>query len=121
MLLQLAKQTAKKRAKRSAKTSVVKVPQAHGGALQVGNPGNKGGTGRPPNWLKDWCDELLANDKAKKQVEEILQDKDHQAYHQMWKAVSDRAAGKPGLSLEVKGEIIHKHQIWKFGDNEVTF
>lgn len=25
------------------------IPQPHGGALRNGNPGNKGGTGRPPN------------------------------------------------------------------------
>lgn len=30
----------------------LQIVQAHGGSLQVGNPGNKGG-GRPPNWLKE--------------------------------------------------------------------
>lgn len=120
---QLASPVAKRKpSKRAAKTAIARIPQKHGGALLAGGvPGNKGGTGRPPNWLRDWCDELLANEKAKQQVEEILQDKDHQAYHQMWKAVSERAAGKPSMSLEVKGEVTHKHQIWKFGDNEVAF
>ena len=51
------KKTATKRTKRPAKRSVAAsavplVPQPHGGALQVGNPGNAGGTGRPPNALR---------------------------------------------------------------------
>lgn len=25
------------------------------------------------------------------------------------------------LKAELSGEVIHKHQIWKFGDNEVAF
>jgi hypothetical protein len=29
-----------------------KVPQEHGGSLQVGNPGNAGGTGRPPSQIR---------------------------------------------------------------------
>jgi hypothetical protein len=28
------------------------VPQPHGGALKVGNPGNRGGTGRPPSEIR---------------------------------------------------------------------
>lgn len=96
---------AKKKAtkKTAAKTAVVTTPnepalvtQAHGGSLLTGGvPGNAGGTGRPPNWLKDWCDELLASEKSKEQVKEILEDKTHSAYHQMWKAVAERAHGKP--------------------------
>jgi len=34
------------------KSSVELKPQKHGGALQVGNPGNKGGPGRPPSELR---------------------------------------------------------------------
>jgi hypothetical protein len=62
-------------------------------------PGNKGGTGRPPNWLRDWCDDLLAKPENKEQVELILGDRDHAAYSQMWKAVADRAHGKPAQSI----------------------
>lgn len=73
-------------------------PGNHGGRLLTGNPGNKGG-GRPPNWLRDWCDDLLANETSKKQVEEILQDKSHPAFAQMWRSVGDRAHGKPPQSV----------------------
>lgn len=47
--------TAKKKASRrksSGKTSVPLIAQPHGGALQVGNPGNKGG-GRPRSHVRD--------------------------------------------------------------------
>lgn len=36
----------------SGKRSVRLRKQKHGGALQVGNPGNKGGTGRPPSQIR---------------------------------------------------------------------
>lgn len=39
--------------KTSAKTSAPLVPQPHGGALQVGNPGNVGGPGRPPSAIRE--------------------------------------------------------------------
>lgn len=40
--------------KTPVKTSdVTTVIQPHGGALQVGNPGNVGGTGRPPNAIRE--------------------------------------------------------------------
>ena len=38
--------------KTSGKPSVQMVPQPHGGALQVGNPGNSGGSGRPPSVVR---------------------------------------------------------------------
>lgn len=85
---------------------MVKIPQPHGGALNAGGtPGNKGGTGRPPNWLKEWCDDLLADADAKAQVEAILKDNKHQAYATMWKAVAERAHGKPKETVEHTGAI----------------
>lgn len=38
--------------KTSVKTPAL-VPQPHGGALQRGNPGNRGGTGRPPSAIRE--------------------------------------------------------------------
>jgi hypothetical protein len=68
--------------------------------------GNRGGTGRPPNWLREFCDNLLASPKCKRQVKEILEDKSHPAFATMWKAVSDRAHGKPEQTLEHSGTIV---------------
>lgn len=42
-----------RKAKTSGQTPVV--PQQHGGALQVGNPGNVGGPGRPPSAIRELC------------------------------------------------------------------
>jgi len=67
-------------------------------------PGNKGGTGRPPNWLKDFCDELLADPKCKQQVRDVLEDASHPAYAQMWRHVSDRAHGKPVQPVVESGD-----------------
>jgi len=61
--------------------------------------------GRPPNWLKEWCDELLSDETTKSQVRAILKDKDHPAFRAMWNAVADRAHGKPKESLEVTGKL----------------
>jgi hypothetical protein len=48
-----SKRTKAKRSKKAARpgTRATLVPQDHGGALQVGNPGNRGG-GRPPSELR---------------------------------------------------------------------
>lgn len=96
-------------ARQQAAKTPVKTPvkQPHGGAiLQGGNPGNKGG-GRTPNWLKDWCDELLAKKESKAQVQAVLADSTHTAYASMWKAVADRAHGRPKETIEHQGEIKH--------------
>ena len=67
------------------------------------HPGNTGGkkgrSGRRPDWLKQFCDDLLADEAAKAQVTAILRDKDHAAFPTMWKALADRAHGKPKESL----------------------
>ena len=64
------------------------------------------GKGRPPNWLREFCDDLLADPKCKAQVKAILQDKAHPAFAQMWKAVSERAHGKPEQQVEHAGELV---------------
>jgi len=84
-------------------TAVEQVPQPHGGALNVGGtPGNKGGSGRPPNWLRDKCDELLCAPECVAQVTAILENKDHPAFPTMWKALADRAYGKPTERIETE-------------------
>lgn len=83
------------------------IPGKHGGRLNLGGtPGNKGG-GRRPDWLKDWCDDLLAKQESKAQVEAVLGNAKHPAYASMWKAVADRAHGRPKETVEHQGEIKH--------------
>lgn len=80
---------------------MAKVVQPHGGALNAGGtPGNAGGTGRPPNWLKDFCDELLHDPKTQAAAKRILA-KPSVLFPAMWKAVADRAHGKPTETKDV--------------------
>lgn len=92
-----AKRSVTKSAKPSAKPSARKgVPQPHGGMLVPGAGGGpQPGSGRPPNEFKEWCKALLDDATNREQVEKILGDKDHPAFKEMWKAIADRAHGKP--------------------------
>lgn len=100
------------------KTRLVKQP--HGGALKQGNTV---GVGRPPDWLKRQADELLADPASWSQVENILKDNKHAAFHHMWKALADRAHGKPTESIELTGKDGGPVQVqeWSFGKRKVTF
>lgn len=72
------------------------------GAHPKNTGGKKGRSGRKPDWLKKFCDDLLADPTSKKQVKEILQDKNHPAFAAMWSRVADRAHGKPGQSVTLE-------------------
>lgn|SRR5574341_1808029 len=63
--------------KTPAKTPVI-VPQSHGGALQVGNPGNVGGAGRPSSALRE---RLRGSFQERVKVLEEIAD-DHEAHAQ---------------------------------------
>lgn len=69
------------------------VPGAGGGAQP--------GAGRPKNEFKEWCAGLLDDKKNRKQVEEILSDKNHPAYATMFRTIADRAHGKPKETIDV--------------------
>jgi hypothetical protein len=85
----------------------VTVAGRNGGRLLAGGkPGNKGGTGRPPNWLREFCDSLLASPKCKAAVRAILSDANHPAFATMWKAAGDRAHGKAEQPLQHSGTIV---------------
>jgi hypothetical protein len=57
--------------------------------------------GRPPDWLKAFCDSALADQRTRKVVTEILHDSEHPAVVAMWKAVADRAHGRPMQSMKL--------------------
>jgi hypothetical protein len=82
------------------------VPGRNGGRLLAGGKvGHKGAGGRPPEWFKELCRDMIASPKARKAVTAILGDPDHPHFASMWKAVSERGYGKP----EQKIETIHRH------------
>lgn len=95
--------TAKKTAKAPA---LVSQPGGRGALLTGGVPGNAGGTGRPPNWLKQWCDDMLADPAARVALQRALQGEDVPATTlTAWKLVSERAHGKPLQAVELSGEV----------------
>jgi hypothetical protein len=51
----------------------------HGGTLRIGNPGNKGGTGRPPNAFRHFCQEVLADPNTRKAIRKIARSSDNPA------------------------------------------
>lgn len=98
---------AEKTAKKTAKSP------RNGAEIPLGNhPGNTGGkkgrSGRKPDWIKAFCDNLLADPKAQQQVKEILQDKNHAAFSRMWVALADRAHGRPKETVDInKTEVVY--------------
>jgi hypothetical protein len=85
--------------------------------------GKKGRSGRKPDWLKQFCDDLLADKTAQGQIRAILHNKDHPAFSTMWKAVADRAHGKPTAAVELSGSQGSPIpvQIWRIGNREIRF
>lgn len=99
-----------------------KIAQPHGGSLNAGGtPGNRGGAGRPPNWLKEWCEDQLASPAVRKAVERVLRDHRHPGFVAMWKAVADRAAGKPQVSVEVSNDPQRKGHAFIVNGQRIEF
>jgi hypothetical protein len=57
------------------------------------------GPGRPPNEHIEWCRRLVSDPASEAAVEAVLRDKSHPAFATMWRAVSERAYGKPAQPL----------------------
>ena len=87
----------------SVPTSVM--PGRFGGTLRRGGGNPKRTGGRKPDWLREFCDSLLASTKTKAAVKAILADKDHPAFAAMWKAVGERGHGKPSQQVQHAGEV----------------
>lgn len=84
------KPKAKTSVESSGPTEVELVPQPHGGALQVGNPGNRGG-GRPPDEWKALLAKLSSRAKTVGALGRILRDPDHQHFANAFKYVNSRS------------------------------
>ncbi len=81
------------------------VPQAHGGALRVGNPGNKGGTGRPPDAWKEACRNALSRADFLTIAERVLKDPKHPAWLGAAKFLAEHGHGKPAQPVDVGGSV----------------
>lgn len=89
------------------------------GAHRQNTGGKKGRSGRKPEWLRDWCDDLLADPTSREQVEAILHDAKHPAFATMWTRVAERAHGKPREHVEHTGTVRHEHRVMKWGNVEI--
>lgn len=69
-----ARSRTKKRRKTPPKTpnGELRVPAHGNGALKTGNPGNKGGTGRPPNAFQNFVDEVASHPELQRKVRTVL-------------------------------------------------
>lgn len=90
----LAPKTAKKTPK------LIPQPKGKGALLSGGLEGNKGGTGRPPNWFKEFCEDLLASPDVKKQMEQVAKDKKHPQFSNLLKLIADRGVGPVPTKVE---------------------
>lgn len=90
-----------------ARPPKVRHPKTNGGRLYAGGvPGHRGGGGRPPNWLKQFCDDLLADPKVQDVVRRALYGEEIPATTvALWRAAADRAQGKPKEFVEHAGEV----------------
>lgn len=89
--------------KQTAKKTPLETPSRksyRGGQLRTGNPGNKGGTGRPPDAFKELCRELATGEKTVAQLRLILQSKKDPQFMQALRWASEHGYGKPAQPLE---------------------
>jgi len=88
------------------KSSVAElVPQSHGGALQRGNPGNKGG-GRRPDEFRRKMRELASSDRAIAYLRECV----HGEYGPAaaiaaWRLIAERGFGKVQTEVVVRSAL----------------
>lgn len=98
----------------SATTPVVGtlLPQAHGGALRIGNPGNKG---RPPDEMRERFRQLLADPDAEAMLAKILRGEafefkgalvlvDPDTYLRAHAYCTDRGYGKAAPETELQAD-----------------
>ncbi len=88
---------AEDRPRKSANKSPPGVPFSGKDDPRNGRGPKKGApnAGRPRNEFVEWCQQVVSDPKCKSQVEAILRDKKHPAFATMWRAVGERAHGKP--------------------------
>lgn len=91
----MPKPAAKKSAQKSA--AVVGRPFRRGGDPRQGRGPAKGApnAGRPPNEHVEFCRRLISDPAAEAEALAVLTDRSHGAFAAMWKAVAERAYGKP--------------------------
>ena len=84
------------------------IPQPHGGALKAGGtPGNKGGTGRPPDVFRRKL-QVLADDfvnDRRNGLPALLKSEDERLQLAAFESAADRGFGKPVQPVAVEAEV----------------
>jgi hypothetical protein len=99
-------------------------PNAKGGRLRTGNPGNKGGPGRTPDWFKQEMRALVTRQETLAAITRILDDEKHPAFIPAFKAAAEYGYGKATQSVEVtgaEGGPVVVRQTLVFGETQVVF
>lgn len=75
---------------------------AHGKGelLTGGQPGNKGGPGRPPNQYKIWLESKLNDNRSKGELTKVLHNNLHPAYASVLGKVMVHVIGVPGRAAD---------------------
>ena len=74
---------------------------AHGNGrlLPAGQPGHKGGGGRPAHAYRDWLREIFESKEGKAQIRRILQDADHPAFSTVYGKLLGYVLGPPPSAI----------------------
>lgn len=115
--------TAKKRARKTpAKAPATRTPKHGGGKLRTGNPGNKGGPGRPPDAWKELCRDLASRPAMIKSAEKVLKNPKHPAWLGAWKFLAEQGYGRAVAQVDVTsgGKAIEK-QVVVIGGQRIEF
>jgi hypothetical protein len=72
------------------------------GRVSGGNPGNKGGTGRPPDEFKRLMSEIASDDVALRTLRKIIANADHRHHMSAREYATTRGYGKPKETHEIE-------------------
>ena len=89
-----------KTAKKRARPALIPQPNGRGALLAGGMPGNKGGSGRPPDEFKQLC-ETLTLTAMRQHVQTILTNPDHPHFMRALEWASAHRYGKPQQHMDV--------------------
>ncbi len=86
----------------SAKTPELRIPKSGKGKLRVGNPGNKGGTGRPKGpSLREFMAELRQNVDVHKALTRAAKDPESRGFTPVLRAMAEYDTEKPASKSDV--------------------
>jgi hypothetical protein len=88
------------------------IPQAHGGALLSGGvPGNKGGTGRPPNWFAAKLRECRDRDEVVEELKRAMADRADPNFLAAIKFATERLEGRVPDAGESPGDVAARYVV----------